>query len=238
MCDSRPKRGWRSNPARWALMTLVPVLAVLLIVPGVAAAGEGDVPADVAYATNPQVGAGNQWSAPYQWWKIRLNTGDLLRATLTVTSAGDTVFLKLFLPGTVNVNEYKQVDATPPDIEYTATQTGDYLFCVYSAGYGDTAYTIAWQLTPAPAPAKATITGLSPTSGKRGVTVTVTGKDFGEQRGSSTVGFGSAKCVKYVSWSDTAIKCKVPAKAKLGKVKVSVVTTAGTSNTKTFTVKR
>ena len=41
-----------------------------------------------------------------------------------------------------------------------------------------------------------------------------------------------------MSWSATRIKVKVPAKAKFGKLKVTVKTTEGTSSAKTFRVKR
>ena len=50
--------------------------------------------------------------------------------------------------------------------------------------------------------------------------------------------FGAKKCTKYVSWSAAKITCKVPAKAKFGKQTVKVTTTVGTSNAKSFTVKR
>jgi len=67
---------------------------------------------------------------------------------------------------------------------------------------------------------------------------TITGKDFGKRDSASDVKCGAAKVSKYVSWSATRIKCKVPAKAKFGKLKVTVVTADGASNSKTFTVKR
>ncbi len=52
------------------------------------------------------------------------------------------------------------------------------------------------------------------------------------------VKFGSVKCTKYVSWSDGRITCKVPAKAKLGALKVTVTSATGKSNSMSFTVKR
>ena len=79
---------------------------------------------------------------------------------------------------------------------------------------------------------------LSRTSGRRGVTVTLTGKNFGSKRGTSYVKFGLRKCSKYLSWSKTRIKCRVPAKAKFGWLKVRVTTTVGASNAKSFRVKR
>ena len=89
-----------------------------------------------------------------------------------------------------------------------------------------------------PAPAAPSIAGLKPASAKRGALVTISGTDFGAARGTSSVKFGSKKCTKYVSWSDTRIKCRVPAKAKYGVVKVTVTTTAGKSNAMSFKVKR
>jgi len=92
----------------------------------------------------------------------------------------------------------------------------------------------AFLLTPQPKPH---ITKLAPASGKRGVTVTITGTGFGTKHGTSFVKFGAGKCTKYVSWSATSIRCKVPAKAKLGTLKVEVTTSGGTSNAKSFKVK-
>jgi hypothetical protein len=85
---------------------------------------------------------------------------------------------------------------------------------------------------------KPSLSRLSPTAAKRGVTVTLTGKNFGAKRSTSYVKFGTTKVTKCVSWSNTRIKCKVPAKAKFGKLKITVVTAGGTSSARTFTVKR
>ena len=85
---------------------------------------------------------------------------------------------------------------------------------------------------------KPTITRLSPSTGKRGAVVTITGKGFGKKSGASSVKFGATKCTKYLSWSATKITCKVPAKAKFGKLQVTLTTTAGKSNARSFTVKR
>jgi hypothetical protein len=82
------------------------------------------------------------------------------------------------------------------------------------------------------------ITSLSPALAKRGITVTLIGSGFGAARGSGTVKFGDRTCTAYVSWSDTRVKCKVPANARYGAVSVTVTTAVGTSNAKGFTVKR
>ena len=89
------------------------------------------------------------------------------------------------------------------------------------------------KVVPAPQLSK-----LSPTSGKRGTTVTITGTGFGAARGTSSVSFGAAKCTAYISWSATQITCRVPATAKYGKVKITVTTPAGQSAALTFSVKR
>ena len=82
------------------------------------------------------------------------------------------------------------------------------------------------------------ITRLKPASAKRGRTVTISGGSFGAVQGVGFVKFGAMKCATYLSWSDAQIKCKVPAKAKYGTLKVTVATAAGTSNSMAFRVKR
>jgi hypothetical protein len=82
------------------------------------------------------------------------------------------------------------------------------------------------------------LTRLKPTSGRRGATVTITGTGFGAPRGSSTVKFGAKRCGRYLSWSDTRIKCRVPAKARYGRVPVTVTTAGGVSNSRNYKVKR
>ncbi len=87
-------------------------------------------------------------------------------------------------------------------------------------------------------PPKPTVAKLSATSGRRGGFVTITGKWFGAKRGTSTVKFGLRACIKYVSWSMTRIRCRVPTSAACGRLRVIVRTPSGTSNLKYFTVKR
>jgi photosystem II stability/assembly factor-like uncharacterized protein len=82
------------------------------------------------------------------------------------------------------------------------------------------------------------VTRLSPTSGRRGATVTITGTGFQPSRGTGYVKFGATKATKYLTWTAAKITCKVPAKAKYGRLKVVIVTAGGTSAAKKFTVKR
>jgi hypothetical protein len=83
-----------------------------------------------------------------------------------------------------------------------------------------------------------TVTKLTPVFGKRGSIVTIGGSGFGAARGAGSVAFGSKTGTIYASWSDTKIKCKVPAKARYGAVQVTVTTAGGMSNATGFTVKR
>jgi len=77
------------------------------------------------------------------------------------------------------------------------------------------------------------ITSLSPTSGAAGVSVTITGTNFGSTQGTSTVKFNGTSA-SVTSWSATSIHANVPAGATTGNV---VVHASGVdSNGKPFTV--
>jgi len=76
---------------------------------------------------------------------------------------------------------------------------------------------------------------LSPASGGSGAEVTISGCDFGDTRDSSAVLFGDTPAQDYVSWSDDQVVVRVPELAP-GETRVTVATSAGTSNWKTFTV--
>jgi len=88
-------------------------------------------------------------------------------------------------------------------------------------------------------PAQATphLIKLSPKKGRRGDIVTITGTDLGASQGTSVVKFGAKVCKKYLSWSATKIRCRVPAKAKFGRVFVVVKTSGIVSNALRFRVK-
>ncbi len=82
------------------------------------------------------------------------------------------------------------------------------------------------------------IVKIKPPSAKRSASVTISGLNFGDAQGTSTVRFGSKKVTVVTSWSGTSITCQVPAGAKYGRVKVTVTTAAGKSNGKSFKVLR
>jgi hypothetical protein len=90
--------------------------------------------------------------------------------------------------------------------------------------------TLTQTMTVGPAP---NIGSLSPTSGAVGASVTITGANFGDMQGTSTVTFNGTAATP-TSWSATSIVVPVPAGATTGNV---VVTVAGVaSNGVVFTI--
>ncbi len=84
--------------------------------------------------------------------------------------------------------------------------------------------------------ASPSITSINPTSGPRYKLVTINGSDFGSSQGSSYVRFGSYTA-NVISWSSSQIKVEVPSSLSVGSsYGVYVHTSAGDSNSKTFTV--
>jgi hypothetical protein len=78
------------------------------------------------------------------------------------------------------------------------------------------------------------ITAITPTSGKIGAIVTITGKYFGPTKGTSSVSFNGTAVTSYTSWTERSIECAVPSGTTTGNV--TVTTPIGTSNGKLFTL--
>lgn len=76
---------------------------------------------------------------------------------------------------------------------------------------------------------------LSPSSGDAGTTVTLSGTNFGEERDTSTVSFGSTAVGSYDSWSDTQAAVKAPA-AEGDTYAVGMTVDGVESNTVSFTL--
>jgi hypothetical protein len=79
------------------------------------------------------------------------------------------------------------------------------------------------------------IASLRPRRGGVGATVTITGSGFGARRGAAKVFFAGKAATRYISWSATRIKVKVPRLGK-GKKPVTIVTAGGRSAARTFRV--
>ncbi len=81
------------------------------------------------------------------------------------------------------------------------------------------------------------LTGISPTRAQTGDRLTLTGGNFGTRRGTGYVFFASnvrPSAADYVSWSNSRIVVKVPARARSGNVQVT--TSNGTSGTKRLVI--
>ena len=149
--------------------------------------------------------------------------------TLTGTGLDGATAVKFHgTSASFSVASATQITATVPAGATTGTVS---LTTPGGSATSSASYTVTGALQ-----AKPVLIKLSPVSGKRSATVTITGKNLGKRSG-GYVTFGSARCTKYVSWSSTRIKCRVPEKARFGRAKVVVVTAAGSSNAKAFTVK-
>jgi FG-GAP repeat/IPT/TIG domain len=124
-------------------------------------------------------------------------------------------------------------------VSQTTVIVGAPLHTLAAAGAGQAYVFMVNPPPPPPPPApKPSLTAISPLSGRRGSTVTITGADLGAKRSTSYVTFGACKCGIYSSWSAGRVKVRVPAKAAYGSIKVRIVTSAGTSNYRIFKVKR
>ncbi|MDZ4169233.1 MAG: hypothetical protein U1E26_06210 [Coriobacteriia bacterium] len=161
------------------LLTFAVCLALSLGAPVSAVADDNTVPADPPLAVSPQSGVGNQWSRPYQWFRIPLNKGDSVSATLTVTSAGDSIYLRLYPPGTTDGRQSHVAEEANDrkGFDYTATRSGDYLFRVFTFSYGDSAYTFTFEVDPAPVKTALGLlsTPVAPSRMSRSLTYNVTG---------------------------------------------------------------
>jgi IPT/TIG domain len=82
---------------------------------------------------------------------------------------------------------------------------------------------------------KPALKSVAPKEGFPGTGFKITGTDFGESQGKSTVHLGST-AVKATSWSATGVTANVPAGTTAGSYGVTVTTGGGTSNKISFTV--
>ena len=79
------------------------------------------------------------------------------------------------------------------------------------------------------------ITGLSPTRGRAGCKLTITGTDFNSRRGKSTVKVGTKVVTRYLYWIDGKIQVRVPSMSA-GSKAVRVAIQGQRSNVKYFKV--
>jgi len=111
------------------------------------------------------------------------------------------------------------ITATVP----AAAVTGPVVVTVYSLSSNAQTFTVQ----------PPSVSGLSPSLGLAGTSVTIAGSRFGASQGTSTVWFNGF-VASVSTWSDTSIVATVPAAASTGPV--TVVTGSQSSNSLTFTV--
>lgn len=78
------------------------------------------------------------------------------------------------------------------------------------------------------------LTALSPARAHVGDVVTLSGRLFRKYRGTGEVKFGGVPVTSYLSWSNTAIKVRVPEGTRKGAVNVTVTSIIGKSGAKSF----
>jgi len=83
---------------------------------------------------------------------------------------------------------------------------------------------VTFTVLPIPA-----ISGIEPLFATIGSEVTISGYNFGAERGSSYVSFDGVQASDYLSWSDTSIACRVPEGVSSAWGSVTVTTLEGTS---------
>lgn len=146
--------------------------------------------------------------------------------TLTGTAFGlarGTAYVSF---GTVQATNYGSWSDTQIKCLAPAGISGTVQVTVTTAG--GTTTSLPFNVTPH-------IDPIHPDEGFINTEVTITGTGFGATRGTSSVTFGTTPVVTYNDWSDTEIKVLEPVTTP-GAVPITVTTSGGTSNTRTFTV--
>jgi hypothetical protein len=190
-------------------------------------------PVDVT-VTNPDSHSSTLYSgftylAPPLVTGINPNTGPTAGGTVVTISGTDFVYGATVTIGGLQAQEVNVVSSTtitaktPPhaagSVDVTVTNPDSQSGTLYSG--------FTYIAPPM-------ISAISPSSGPVGKEVTITGSGFGSTQGSSVVRINGIQAVVYNQWSETQIKCLVPAGATSGLVTVS--TPYGTSNGVDFTV--
>jgi hypothetical protein len=144
--------------------------------------------------------------------------------SLTITGTGFTQVSSVKfndVTASYTVNSATQITATVPP---TATTGPITVTNVAGPGSSSSNFTVI------PPPLLASI---SPTTAITGTTLTIAGSNLAN---ATSVNFNSAAVTTLISNTDAQIQVTVPGSLSAGAVNVSVVTAAGTSNTKTLTI--
>ena len=145
-------------------------------------------------------------------------------AGITITGTGFTSVNSVKFNGvtaTFTANSETQITAVVP-----ATATTGTITVINVAGPGSSANSFTVILPPL-------ISSISPTNRVTGSTLIITGSNLAN---ATSVNFNATVVTTLISNTDSEIQVVVPGSLSAGAVNVSVVTAAGTSNTKTLTI--
>src|SRR5258708_11928234 len=167
----------------------------------------------------PHITSLNPTSGPANWGVVITGT------TLGVSQGSNTVQFTAGTTVTASVSAWSDSSITAAVPTGLTPGSGTVKVIVGGANSNAAAFTV----TPPP-----TLTSVTPTSGHRGDSVTLTGANFLATQGSSTVTFYNNITATPTNWSDTSIVVPVPSTATTGSVAVHV--SGQNSNGVTFTV--
>jgi YD repeat-containing protein len=197
----------------------------------------GTIPAGATVSASFWMKKTASWGTMFPQARLSLNTYDgtllctatgatavtttLAKYAISCTVAADVTLIasdRFYLAAGVNMTVGPGNHSVKAELDIEGTVSGN-----YDSTIG----------TPAVVPPPPRLTGLSPTAGAVGTSVSITGQYFGSVQGTSTVKFGTTIATPS-AWSDTTITVPVPAGATTGQV---LVTVAGqNSNTLAFMV--
>jgi regulation of enolase protein 1 (concanavalin A-like superfamily) len=217
----------------WILMNSITVVMPTQVYVGLAVTSHNALVATTATFTNVTFTSGgqpnqppvltqpaNQTSAEGNTVSLALVASDPEGAPLIYSATG--------LPATLAVNPATGVIAGT----LTFTSAGTYtVTATASDGALATSKTFTWTVTDVVPPPS--LSGLLPTSGIVGTSVTISGANFGVSQSGSSVRFNGTLATP-TNWSDSSIVVPVPSGATTGPVVVTVNSVA--SNGLTFTV--
>jgi len=160
--------------------------------------------------------------------RFGLQASDLFNLTVSEVVNGQTLSQERFLNLTVKPDAGLSGTARAQRVDRVLTQSSQLV----------TAVAPLPAKPPSPTPS---ISGISPTSAAPAAQVTITGKNFGDAQGKSTVSFNGvpAPLANAKDWSAKSIAVPVPAGAATGPVTVTVIGNSGNpiaSNSMAFTV--
>jgi YD repeat-containing protein len=156
--------------------------------------------------------------------KLRLNSAT---GTLLVTATGTTALTSTLAKYTFTAATSTNISLTAADrfyvwvgVNLTAAPTTNTTAELDVEGTLNGNYD-SFVVIPSPVNNTPTISGISPTAGPAGTSVTVSGTNFGATQGTSTITFNGVAAAPS-SWSATSIVAPVPAGANTGAVVVNV----------------